>query len=72
MSRTREGEILEDVPFLNTIQPRLDVNHSRRKVFTGLLKENPAALKLALRWSAPFFGVQNEPWLDEAIETLGG
>lgn len=68
---TKKGGSLEDVPFLATLAPALDVPHMRRRIYTGLLRENPTALKLALRWSATKFGVQNASWLNEAIDTLG-
>lgn len=69
---TDEGQSLEDVPYLNSMNPRLDVPWGGKLVYFGRLAESPLAYKVALKWAAKKFGVSNEPWCISAIEQITG
>lgn len=69
---TDAGQSLEDVPYLNSMNPRLHKPWGGKLVYFGRLAESPLAYKVALKWAAKKFGVSNEPWCVSAIEQIAG
>lgn len=70
---TKPGQSLADVPWLSTKHPECGVLvQGVRMVYTGLLRENPGAYRVALSWAAKTYGVQNEAWALNAVNAITG